>query len=350
MGLDFLRDNGARRMAAYDPQPPLWDAPTDEADVPEEVTLDYEIDRASWTARVVTQPPGWDPLDWPERPVRFIDGKDVGQTIAWLRAPGGYPVPVRLSEIGGVAVRVADGLCRRESASVERVVSMVVDPFPWDEIESFAAALQVNGFHLLPATPPGPNRKPSFDFEEMRKAAQNRSNTEMAVLEEAALAQDHLTPTIVDGRLEPRSGGFDQSRSPVVGVVKSHSKNYLHALGLQLLYQLRPGERTPLFEITGKLPVVSWYLRLVGDGGGMPNWGIVRVEVPRSRLARRIRAEQYAYADRLSHLLCAYRCRDATYARAPVSLHPVVRAEALLGALFTPGSILASRFYRLCDL
>ena len=62
--------------------------------------------------------------------------------------------------------------CRREFVVVDKVVSMVADLFPWDEVESFAAELQQNGFRLLPAQAPG--NRPSYDFEKMRKAAQKR--------------------------------------------------------------------------------------------------------------------------------------------------------------------------------
>jgi hypothetical protein len=349
----FLRAYGAERVTSYAPQPPLLDPP-EEGQLPEHVNLDVEVDAADWTARTIAVPAGWRASEWEQRPVRFVDGKDVGETIASLWAPGGYPIPVRLSEIGGVAVRVAAGECRREFSLVERVVSMAVDPFPWNEIEEFAGQLQRRGFRLLPAELP--DGEASFDFEVMRKSAQNRSNTEMGVLEEAALAQDKTVPTIVDGRLEPRAGGLDQDLSPAVGVIKSHYQTYLHALGLQLLYRLEPGERTPLFTIEQtaelkkvKFPVVSWYVRLVGARGAMPNWGIVRLEVP-LRWWRALGAGRFEYVDRVSQLVREYRCRSERYPRAPVSLHPIVRAEELLGALFTPASVLASRFYRLTGL
>ncbi len=352
MSLGFLRTYSGRRVTGYAPQPPLPTHPTDDDDLDaEEVKrgLGYEIDMDSWEPQQVIVPPKWHPNDWLERPIRFIDGKDVGETVASLKAPGGYPVPVRLSEIGGVAVRVVDGVCRREFEIVERVVSMVVNPFPWDQVESFAAALQQHGFRLLPAEPPG--GEPSYDFEEMRKAAQNRSNTEMGVLEEAALAQDPLTPTVVDGRLEPRQGGLDQMHSPAVGVVKTHMKPYLHALGMQVLYDLKPGERTPLFVLRKqKLQVASWYIRLSPAGTAMPNWGLIRVELPLKWFECLDTSSRKQYVAFLSLTLCEYRCRDSHYARAPVSLHPIVRAEALLGALFTPRNVLTSRFYHLTNL
>lgn len=348
MEFEFLHWHGAQRVTSYAPQPPLLDPPTEETEPGDEVDLTIEVDPEEWTARTVTVPVGWRAADWPERPMRFVDGKDVGETIAWLTAPGGYPVPVRLSEIGGTAVHVEDGRCRRDFAVVERVVSMVVDPFPWEQVEGFALDLQRHGLRLLPAQPPG--GQPSYDFEAMRKAAQNRSNTEMGVLEEAALSQAKTVPTIVDGRLEPRAGGLDQLLSPAIGVIKSHYRTYLHARGLQLLYRLEPGQRTPLFALPkAKFPVVSWYMRLAGSAGTMPNWGIVRLELPKQRF-HALGAARFEYVERISRTVWEYRCHSERYARAPVSLHPIARAEQMLGALFTPPSILFSRFYRITGL
>jgi hypothetical protein len=79
----------------------------------------------------------------------------------------------------------------------------------------------------------------------------------------------------------------------------------------------------------------------------MPSWGLVRVEAPLAWFARH---GSWALVDRLSRAIYVWRCRDASYGRAPVSLHPVVRAEELLGALFIPHGVLTSRFYRLTGL
>ena len=350
MTLDFFRSYAATRMAFYDPQPSLLQTPfEDEEDESAQVSLNLEMDADRWVAQSVVTGSDWRASDWPERPTRFVDGKDSGRIVAWLRAPGDYPVPVRLAEIGSVTVRVIDGVCYREFALVERVVSMIVDLFPWDEVESLAAALQEHGFRLLPARCPEKDQR--YDFEEMRRPTSYRSTTEMFVMEEAALAQDSLEPTVVDGRLEPHSGGFDQNHSPVIGVIKSHSRNYLHPQGMQLLYALEPGERTPLFALpNAKLPVVSWYLRLSGSSSAMPNWGIVRVELPLRWFEQQSSADGMKHVKLLSRTLCEYRCRESSYARAAVSLHPIVRAEQLLGALFSPTTQLTQRFYRLTHL
>jgi hypothetical protein len=50
-----------------------------------------------------------------------------------------------------VVVRVEQGECRREHAVTKKVISMVADVFPWDEVEGFAAALQTAGARLLTA-------------------------------------------------------------------------------------------------------------------------------------------------------------------------------------------------------
>lgn len=345
-GLDFVRAYGGQRFAAYAPQPPLW-GDSDAEEAQDQSELAYEIAVDDWAPITVELPPSWRARDWKGCPVRFIDGKDVGETITALTSSDGYPVPVRLSEIGGIEVVVGNGECRRAFHAVERVVAMVADVFPSDEVEAFAIALQEVGLRLLIARPPG--GEPSYDLEKMRKAAQNRSNDEMGVLETAALMACPEPPTVVDGRLEPRLGGADQADWPVFGVIKKHQQNYLHPLGMQVLYRLRPGQRTPAFSLPNeKLPIVTWYVRLAGGPGTMPNWGLVRIEAS-LRWFERI-GQDWSIVDRLSRAIYDYRCREGSYGRAPVSLHPIVRAEELLGALFTPSSALASRFYRLVGL
>jgi hypothetical protein len=397
----FFQQYGGRRLDEGDPPVPAWnDVGTSAAQPPKIVDIDVEDKRPSWAAKGTLLHPNWRARDWAERPVRFVDGKDEGQTVACLNSPSGTVVPVRLSEIGSVVMAVRDGELRREFVAVERAVSLVASAFPWEEMEALAAQLAAHGFRLLAARAPGGEL--SEVIEEMRKAAQNRSLDEMEVLEELAVAQDAETPTVVDGRLERRSGGLDPQRhSPVFGVVKTHRKVYLHAQGMRLLYRLAPGERTPAFYIrepddsetlagaavgegdaaqreprppgavtesgtlqraaereeTVKFPVVSWYVRLSGGGGVAPDWGLVRVEASLKWFLAcgygshgQVNPSGSDFINQLSRTLYEYRCREADYERAAVSLHPIVRAESSLRALFSPGGMLRSRFYRLTGL
>lgn len=362
----FAQNYAGRRVQSYVALPPMWgesgqfEAP---ADATEAVTLDSEIPREDWQGITPNLPANWRASEWNGRPMRWVDGTDTGDTVAWFQSPGGYPIPLRFSQLGAVALELQQGEKIRTFEWVEPVLSLVGDTFPWHEIEEFAADLSAHGMRLLLAQPPGPGGTLSYDFETMRKAAQNRSNDEMGIYEEAAIAHNASVPTIVDGRLEPRSGGFDRDTSPVVGVVKTHREIYLHPLGLQRLYNLEPGQRTPIFHILKsvgkggelvdkKLKVASWYLRLAGGSGALPSWGYVRVEVTLAWLQAHHPdvAAQTLFADRLSRALFDDRCTNSDYARAAISLDPIVRAEQHMRALLQPQPVLLNRFYDLTGL
>jgi hypothetical protein len=353
MGLDFLRNHGAHRMRNYAAQLFLLDNglmdQTELESAEKQADMSYEAKRADdWKPKDIYSSSR--PLTWAQSPIRFIDGKDVGRTIAWLQTRQGHPVPVRLSQIGAVVLRNIYGELRREFCSVERVVSLIADPFPWDEIESFAIALGAHGFRLLLSNRPEDGY--SYDFERMRKTTQNRSNDEMLRLERQALIYSKSTPTVVDGRLEPREEAFDDENDLIIGLIKTHQKNYLHSQGWQVFYELRPGQRTPAFQFEGEkngLKIVSWYLRLDGDRGDLPNWGIIRLEIPQYYFENRL-SQDWRYIDHLSQVIYEYRSRDQGYGRASVSIHPIQRAEESLGALFTEADMLINQFYHLTHL
>jgi hypothetical protein len=349
MGLDFLHHYGGRRLQAFVVQPVL-DSPEILDDIEDSVPtvqLDLEYPLDGWRPVPVSD----GPLDDNSLPRRFIDGCHAGETVAWLQDDLGHPIPVRLAEIGGVCLRVEGRVLRREFAVVERVVSMIVEPFPQLEVHAFAQALAEHNLRLLPAKLPLLDREVrglTYDFERMREQARVRSQYEMEALEEKALCHDPDTPSLVDGRLG-RFQKADLSRYRVVGVIKQQRENYLHAKGWQTLYALEPGQRTPAFRLPSKnLPVVSWYLKLEGARGALPNWGIVRVEIHEDHFEQE--GLDFSYLDRLSRFLLSLRCRQGSYARAPVSLEPIVRAEESLKALFSPPDMLAQHFYHLTGL
>ena len=344
MGMDFILNNGGRRSATDISLPiPLNPQFSPDDETQDEINLDLEMPENTWRTVSISQVADWRPSEWDKSPIRFIDGKDVGQTIAWVYSPEGYPVPIRLSQIGSVVMTLNKGEIRRVYSTVERVVSMVVDPFSWEEIEGFAVSLQAKGLRLLPAYPM--DGDVTYEFEKLRRAAQNRSKDEMGVLEEAAIAQNDSIPTIVDGRLEPRSGGFDRGSSPVFGVVKTHYRHYLHPAGMQVLYQLKAGERTPFFSLSPsqRAPIITWYLRLSDEEGTSPTWGFVRVEVSLDWINNNHQDE--TFVNRLSRVIFEYRCKQSSYRRAPVSIAPIVRAEESLGSQFQPENRIITDFY-----
>lgn len=355
MGLEFLREHGARRVREYPDQPELDGPNEEEVDALEEtVNHDYECPADDWQPIPVDRVA----IGRDEAPRRFVDGCHIGHTIAWLQDVEGHPVPLMLAEIGGICLERDGRELRRAFQVVERVVALVVDPFPWHEVEDFAAALAASGFRLLTASlwrgESGKDWAASYDFEAMRKKAQNRSNYEMEVLEEVALCQHAEIPTLVDGRLEPRiNSEKNLQRCPIVGVIKQQRKGYLHPRGWRVFYHLEPGQRTPAFLIESgpkktTVPVVTWYLKLDGYHGALPNWGVVRVEIAEAYFKRI--GKDFGHIDRLSQALIQMRCRLGSYRRGPVSLAPIVRAEEVLRALFSPTGYLAQHFYRLTGL
>jgi hypothetical protein len=353
MGWDFFRSYGARRAAGGSPfsapvESELAAGPEEEASPPE---LDYELPESDW--RPLESRSGSESQDWPHRPVRFVDGKDEGRTVAWLLSNDGYPVPVRLAQIGAVVMRLEDGRLQREWCTVERVVAMNTDQFGWEEIESLARSLREHNLRLLPA--PVPHREGyafiPYECEPWRHAAQHRSLTEMTRLERQALRGGSATPTLLDGRLEPRYLGFGLT-DPVVGLIKTHAVPYLKTRRQwEVLYNLRPGQRTPAFLVNGrKLRVVSCYVRLADDDGGEAlDSGIVRLELTHP-FFKDVLQEDWDGLDRLAGLMTHYRCRDESYGRAAVSIHPIVRAEESLGSLFATAESLINRFYHLTRL
>jgi hypothetical protein len=92
--------------------------------------------------------------------------------------------------------------------------------------------------------------------------------------------------------------------------------------------------------------VATWYLKLAGSD--MPNWGIVRVEVPWEQFVHLwpTTHDQTGFVHRLSRWLIDARCRQESYQRMPVSLEPIVRAEESLKSLLTPFGVLKNRFLR----
>lgn len=348
MGLDFVRNYGGSRLVGGSPLPdPFYGSQNGEEDE-QEIELDIERELDNWTSIPFSELDIWRPRQWALSPIRFVDGKDVGQIIAWIRSPEGYPIPIRLSQIGGVAMRIVDGTVRREFFQIEKVVSMPVDFFPWDEVESFGVALQQEGFRLLPAT--ATKQEFLLNYEKMRRVTENRSREEMFVLEEAAIAQDADIPTVVDGRLEPHAGGFDRDTCPVFGVIKRHYRSYLHPAGQLVLYGLKAGERTPVFALRPRqrLATLSWYVKINDEPGDTPDSGYVRIETAYDWFIKQ--GLSWDFADLLSRVVFEYRCRQKSYSRAAVSLHPIVRAEESLGALFRPESSIYQSFYRLTQI
>ena len=352
----FLRTHQATAVGVSPPRPESLSL-GEEEEVAPAFTFEAERELADWEPIPLSEAPA----KTGEYPIRFIDGSHMGQPVLCLRSPQGYPVPLLVAQVGAVAMRLEGRTFRREFCAIERVLGFVVDPFPWAEVEEFATALENHDgtrFRVLSARM-AKDRSP-FDYEVMRTQAYNRCQNEMLKLEVLALAAVPDVPTLVDGQLGGRIGERAAGKRPLlVGLVKSPTPAPLHDRGWHTLLDLKPGQRTPYFKDMrstpdGKVtdvPLACWYLRLAGGPRLAPNWGIVRVDVPWVQLERHPeKSLRTGFVNRLSRWLIDARCRADSYARMPVSLEPIVRAEDALKPLFTPLPVLVNRLYRQAGL
>lgn len=355
----FLQSHKAIPVGATPPRPETL-PPEDEA----AGALELAVERAhdDWEPLPLSEAPARSG----EYPVRFIDGSHAGQPAICVRSPQGYPIPLLVAEVGAVALKLDGRQFVREFVAVERVLGFVADPFRWSDVESFAAAVENQPelrLRVLPARMPDPALHSPFDYEAMRSQAYNRCQNEMLKLEVLALAAAPNVPTLVDGQLGGRIGERAAGARPLlVGVVKSPTPAALHDRGWNTLLDLRPGNRTPYFKDTRvsksgermgtptDVPLACWYLRLAGGPRLAPNWGIVRVDLPWVQLERIAPSERGGFISRLSRWLVDARCRAESYARMPVSLDPIVRAEDALKPLLTPLPVLVNRLYRRAGL
>jgi len=339
MGLEFVRK--------YQGQSVQWAMPgvLEEDDNDEDkpvVNLDIEHPAGQWQA--INSQAGARFDDY--LPRRFIDGCHVAETVSWVRDAAGHALPVLLAEIGSTAMSIQGNQLRREFAVVDRILTMIVDPFPWHDVEDFARDLRRKlKYRLIPARQP--EEGIGFEFNALRQHTHLRSLYEMGVLEQLALMQRPDTPTLIDGPLQKSLPG--KSGAPTTGVIKTHREQYIDDAGNHLMLDLKAGQRTPAFKIEVRnLPVVSWYLKLADANNYAPRWGVVRVEIAESYF--NTLPDPFQYFNALADYLLSIRCRQEDYARAAISLEPVVHAERSLRSLFSPMSRIVSGFYHATGL
>ncbi len=364
-GMSFLHDHGARRSQESNAPDFRSASPPGTADVADEpgdgeynaIGCDYEIPLSRWRAinaspekSVVARQIAW-------LPSRFVDGKDVGSAVAYLIAPGGFAVPLRLAQVGAVAMHAArssgenaEFLCA-ESRSVEVVVSLMADLFAWDEIERFATALSAQNIRLLVSRPLREGEDP-FNIGWMRENARSRTREEMFRHERDMVSSVGIsTPTLVDGPLEQKTTP-EHATAPLFGIIKTHANTgLLNRDGWRLVYDLKPGQRTPLITYRSNkhaMNITTWYLRLK-EGSGDPLGGVVRVGMMRSFFEDTTHCD-LDFVNRLSGWLCRRVTCDPYYGRAAVTLEPIRRAEEVLGARFQSIERLTRGFYRVASL
>ncbi len=180
--------------------------------------------------------------------------------------------------------------------------------------------VRVGGCDLEYVAVSDPGRDPDDPLLRLQKLMQGRE-TELAI----GVAHGGGELVLADGRWTSQQ----PTASPVVGVVKRWSREYLEPAQERLVATLGPGERTPLFGLADPDQPVeryAWYVRLVPMRRMWHDHaGVVRCEVRAG-----IGLEQaVAIADRITALLPGFAGRPSD-PRYPQNLAPVAGLEAWL--------------------
>lgn len=122
---------------------------------------------------------------------------------------------------------------------------------------------------------------------------------------------------VVDGPLGDR-----RHIDGAVGYVKAHHVSYLPPTLRQVVGDLAPGQRTPLFTVGSGRFRWSWYARLPGPATHAW-WGVVRCESSGDLGL----AEAVARADQVTATLPRFASQPFNDSRAPQNLHPIAGLE-----------------------
>lgn len=186
-----------------------------------------------------------------------------------------------------------------------------------------------------------PVESSSANHPQIRKnIVQNAMLTAEALLAVDLLATDLNTLVIRDGRLSYNSP------ASTLGYVKTMHKNYLSEKYAALLWELAPGERSPIFAIKEQnRPRWSWYLKS-GSSQVCPNQlgyhalhGIVRLELF-SEISLKTAQE---IADQTTYLIPEYASHPYKDPRAPQNLTPVGALERELGRRMGDAALIKRR-------
>lgn len=300
--------------------------------------LNYELRTHLWRAIPPREPEG-------AMPVRFVDGSVVTRVAGALRVDGRQR-PLTAAVIAAAALETEGRTLRRGAgARTRRLLCMYADGMDQEHLDAAARMLAGHDVELHTRRSTSPLR----DFDTLRM--QTRSIAFMALenTERDVLEVDSETPTLVDGLLERRLAGRHNNVIPAVGLVKRQIATYLPAALQQLVYDLRPGERTPAFVLRPEeIPLVNVYLRLSAQPGASPSYGIVRVQAPLEYVEATYPGEEKGrYLSALAGYLWRLRHRDESYERAGISIEPIVRVETHLHAILPSIDALIPKLHRL---
>lgn len=309
---------------AIDPWDPSYGMANDVEDDPEATAVTVELDTELPIAE-------WSPLAPPpdtarDRSIAFVDGVRRVDARIWVSTGDGSgvdgpPMPGVCASWAAGAVCCVDGVARIHPEAIE-VGRSVAAPDPMHRLDAVTTPHVV--YRPLEARGPAP--------EDLWLAVQQEMGRAEVRIAAAVRAQVPDALLVVDGPI-----GGRQPLDGLVGVVKTHHVAYLVGAPAATLAALRPGERTPVFTITGRYPRHSWYLRLPGaQHPDVPLSGVVRCECPVSVTG----TELVELATSSSAVLPRFASAPYKDRRAPQNLTPIAGLERRLRHLLGDPALL----------
>lgn len=304
--------------------------------------LSYELPSASWRPLLSAGHPATPPL-------RFIDGTVVSRTVAVFTVKKRRR-PALLACVGALELDIEAGkLMRRTPPHVEAVLCLLSNDMPEEHLGQLADGLRPLGIELITSV----TEELSPDLELLRRRTFDLASHRMEEAERSILLARPDVAALVDGLLERRLVTIQSQSMPALGMVKRQVRQYLPNAFVNFLYDLALGERSPAFLLQTKhATIVSWYLRISAEERSAPSYGLVRLAMSQQYL-------ETAFADlaarsreisALSSWALGLRHREAHYARAGISLEPIVRVEDELRALLPRVSQQVASFHRALGL
>ncbi|MGQ0617370.1 MAG: hypothetical protein ACT4PW_10335 [Acidimicrobiia bacterium] len=245
--------------------------------------------------------------------VVFVDGVRRVDARVWITtAAGGVQEGLCASYAAG-AVR-CDGTARIAAQHVERRLFAPIEDA--GDIDAGPAGR----FSLAPVTVTGAD--PAMAALHAAMGA-----LEVRVAAETASGDGPGAPPLGTGELLVVDGPLSQHHylAGAVGSIKSQHRSYGPPVVLRTAGALGPGERTPVFLVSGSFERWSWYVRLPG-GQGHPLAGVVRAEAS-GLLPVEVAV---ALADRVTATLPRFASEPHKDPRAPQNLYPIAGLERAL--------------------
>jgi hypothetical protein len=311
---------------------------------------DEHVLHLRWKVSYECQAARWEPIRCSGVPInpprRFIDGSIFSRTVGLLRFAG-KARPAVLASVGALALELNGTTLFRPANGLrlECVLSLISNDVPLEALYGLEKGLKGLGIRLVHAT----THQMAVDFEMLRRRTFDMAKDKMEEAERELLLVAQDTPALVDGLLERRLTTVQSQQMCAYGLVKRQMKHYLPESYYGLLYDLKPGERTPAFVVeTKNANLASWYLRLSRPDATSPSYGLVRMTTPLECLERNFPAEEDRWREisAVSAFIQSLRHRESSYSRVGISVEPIVRVEDELHALLPDVRQMAARLHR----